>query len=379
VLFRSGLEVLRRVKAHRPESEVIVITGYGTIDTAIEAVREGAFHYLCKPFRLEEFHNLTQRVVEHIDLRSETLKLRASLLGQAGLEGLIGAGPEMREVFHLIRKVAPLDCTVLIQGASGIGKELVARAIHRLSPPRDKPFVSFNCGGFSPELAANELFGHEKGSYTGAFKAQRGLLETADQGTAFLEEIAEMSPEMQVNLLRVIQERQIYRLGRATPLSLDLCLVTATNRTLAEEVQQGRFREDLFFRINVVTINLPPLKDRPDDLPLLRDHFLRRSCQAYHKELGGFTPGAWEVLKRHDFPGHVRELENIVARAVALSDGPWIEVEDLPEGLVRPSAEAGRAQTLEEVERDHVRRVMAQCRQRRGEAARVLGVTRATL
>ncbi|MCA1987821.1 MAG: sigma-54 dependent transcriptional regulator, partial [Desulfarculus sp.] len=347
----DGMEILKRVKAGRPEVEVVVITGHGSIETAIQAIKAGAFHFLTKPFRLEEFRSLVGQVTEKIRLRQETEELRAVLRQKAGMEGIIGASPQMAQVFRLVEKVAPLDCSVIIEGESGTGKELVARAIHRLSPRAQGPLVSFNCGGFSDGLIANELFGHEKGAFTGAFRAKRGLLEAADQGTLLLDEVTEMSPDMQVKLLRVLQEGQLYRVGGTRPIRLDLRVLAASNRDTRDLVRQGRFREDLYFRLNVVTIPLPRLKDREGDLHLLLEHFLQEYCQAYQKGPLTFSRAARAVLEAHDFPGNVRELGNIVAQAVALSDGPEVRPEDLPPYLRQEaSATTAELRSLEDME-----------------------------
>ena len=376
----NGLEILRRVKAAHPDVEVVVVTGHGSIETAIKAIKAGAFHFLTKPFRLEEFRNLVDQVMEKIRLRQEAEELRASLRQQMGMEGIIGASPQMAQVFRLVEKVAPLECPVLIEGQSGTGKELVARAIHRLSPRSTGPMVCFNCGGFSDGLIANELFGHEKGSFTGAFKAKRGLLEAADHGTVLLDEITEMSPDMQVKLLRVLQERQLYRVGGTRPIHLDLRVLAASNRDTREEVSQGRFREDLYFRLNVVTIQMPRLVEREGDLPLLLEHFLHQYCQAYQKGPLTFSRQARALLEAYHFPGNVRELGNIVAQAVALSEGPEIIPRDLPPYLHQATHPSPAALgTLEEIEEAHIRRVMAGVDNNRSEAARILGMTRTTL
>ena len=376
----DGLEILRRVKERRPETEVVVVTGYASVDTAIEATRAGAFHYLTKPIRLDEFENLILRAIEKIMLIHEADNLRALIKDSAGREGMIGTSREMVGVYQLIEKVAPLDCPVIIQGESGTGKELVARAIHRLSLRRDAAMVSFNCGGFSPELIANELFGHEKGAFTGAFAAKMGLLETADRGTVLLDEIAEMPQNMQVKLLRVLQEGQVYRVGANQPKSLDIRILAASNRDLKNEVDQGRFREDLFFRLNVMTVSLPRLVDRVGDLWLLADHFLGKFNQSYGKKIRGFSPAARETLARYDFPGNVRELENIVARSVALAEGSQIEGRDLPpvltEGDPTSSSHLG---SLEDLEKEHIARVLEAVQYRRDQAAGILGITRSTL
>ena len=376
----DGMEILRRVKARRLETEVVVVTGYGSIDSAIEATRAGAFHYLTKPIRLDEFENLMRRAIEKILLRQEAVDLRALMMREAGREGMIGTSREMVKVYRLIEKVAPLDCPVVIQGESGTGKELAARAIHRLSPRCDAPIVSFNCGGFSPELVSNELFGHEKGAFTGAFSTKIGLLESAQRGTILLDEIGEMPLDMQVKLLRAIQEGQIYRVGGNRPVNLDIRILAATNRDLGDAVAAGRFREDLYFRLNVMTVPLPRLKDREGDLWLLADHFLHAFGQAYRKEIKGFSAEAREVLAGCDYPGNVRELENIVARAVALAEGNQIQVKDLPPFLTdRRGAKESPLRSLDDLEREHISRVLDAVQGRRDQAAAILGITRSTL
>jgi two-component system response regulator AtoC len=376
----DGLEILRRVKARRLETEVVVITGYASIDSAIEATRAGAFHYLTKPIRLDEFENLIGRTIEKIKLHHEATDLRALMMCEAGREGMIGTSPEMVRIYRLIEKVAPLDCPVIIYGESGTGKELVARAIHRHSLRHEAPIVSFNCGGFSPELIANELFGHEKGSFTGAFSTKLGLLETANHGTVLLDEIAEMPPDMQVKLLRVLQEGQIYRVGANRPVNLDIRILAASNRDLEEAVKQGDFREDLYFRLNVMTLSLPRLRDREDDLWLLADHFLHKLCETYRKQIKGFSAQARDLLMRYDFPGNVRELENIVARAVALAEGDEIQLQDLPPFLAgRQQASNNSLKSLEQLEQEHITRILKAVQGRRDQAAGILGITRSTL
>ncbi len=376
----DGLEIMREIKARRQETEIVVITGYATVDSAIEAIKLGAFHYLTKPIRLDEFDNLINRVVEKILLRMEARDLRALVVRRAGRDGMIGTSRQMVHVFEMIEKVAPLDCPVIIQGQSGTGKELVARAIHRLSHRHDGPIVSLNCGGFSPELIANELFGHEKSAFTGAFNAKIGLLESADHGTVLLDEIAEMPQDMQVKLLRVLQEGQIYRLGANRPIDLDIRILAASNRDLETEVKLGNFREDLFFRLNVMTLSLPRLKDRGEDLFLLADHFLQKYCRAYGKDMKGFTQRANEALAQYEYPGNVRELENIIARTVALAEGNQIHVKDLPPQFTEDSeASENPFKSLEEIEKAHITKVLEAVSGQREQAAGILGITRSTL
>jgi two-component system, NtrC family, response regulator AtoC len=376
----NGMEILRRIKARYRDTEVIVITGYASIDSAIEAVQEGAFHYLTKPIRLAEFDNLISRVVEKIRISREASSLRALMTHSAGRAGIIGTSPEMEQVYRMIEKIAPLDCPVIIQGESGTGKELVARAIHFLSQRHKAPIISFNCGGFSPELIANELFGHEKGAFTGAFTTRTGLLQSADGGTVLLDEITDMPADMQVKLLRVLQEGQIYPLGSSRPIQLDIRILAASNRDLKVQVDKGLFREDLFFRLNVMTIFLPRLADRTGDLWLLADHFLHIFNEAYNKDVHGFSAQARRVLGQYEFPGNVRELENIVARAVALAEGKEIQLGDLPQFLVtQPASAAEELKSLEEMERVHIAKVLQSVGGHRDKAAAILGITRSTL
>jgi DNA-binding NtrC family response regulator len=376
----SGMDLLRQVKARHRDTEVVVITAYASIDSAIEAVHAGAFHYLTKPIRLAEFDNLISRIIEKITISQEASSLRAQMSQHAGKAGIIGTSPEMQQVFRLIEKVAPLDCPVIIQGESGTGKELVARAIHWLSPRQQAPIVSFNCGGFSPELIANELFGHEKGAFTGAFAARRGLLQSADGGTVLLDEIADMPSDMQIKLLRVLQEGQIYRVGASRPVNLNIRILAASNRDLQEQVQLGLFREDLYFRLNVMTIDLPRLVSRRGDLWLLADHFLNKYNKAYKKEVRGFAPVVREALARYGFPGNIRELENIVARAVAIADGTKIQAGDLPPFLAVEKDRFNEGpKSLEEMERAHIADVLQSVSGHRARAATILGITRSTL
>jgi two-component system response regulator AtoC len=376
----SGMDILRRVKARRSDTEVVVVTGYASIDSAIEAVRAGAFHYLTKPIRLAEFDNLISRIIEKIKISNEASSLRALIAHNAGKAGIIGTSPEMEQVYRLIEKVAPLDCPVIIQGESGTGKELVARAIHLLSHRHQAPIVSFNCGGFSPELIANELFGHEKGAFTGAFASRMGLLQSAEGGTVLLDEIADMPAEMQVKLLRVLQEGQIYRLGASRPVHLDIRILASSNRDLKEQVRNGLFREDLFFRLNVMTILLPRLVERKGDLWLLADHFRHKFNKAYKKDVRGFSVQTRVMLAQYEFPGNIRELENIIARAVALADGTDIQVEDLPPFLTGfHTPPDTQMHSLEEMERAHIAKVLRSVGGHRDKAASILGITRSTL
>ncbi len=378
----GGMELLRLIKGRTPETEVILITGQASLDAAVEAVKLGAFHYVSKPLKLEEIRHLTQKALEHKRLLEENRQLKARLEPLEGWGEMIGVSPKMQEVFQVIRKVAPLDCNVLIQGDSGTGKELVARSIHRESSRRDRPFVAFNCGGFTEELIASELFGYERGAFTGATATKIGLLEAAQRGTIFMDEIGDMPPSMQGKLLRVIQEKRIFRVGSSRPIQLDLRFIAATNKNLKQEVQAGKFREDLYFRLNVVQITLPGLAERPEDVPLLIQYFITRYSKKFSKKIKGLNPQAREILLSYEFPGNVRELQNLLERAVALAEGDTITAADLPPELQEyrvAVTEAGPWTTLEDRERDYIRKVLNFTRYNISETARILDLPRTTL
>ena len=377
----DGMEVLGRIKAEHEGSEVIIITGHSSIDGAIEAVQHGAFHYVAKPLRLEEIRHLATRAEEKITLRRENKRLRDELMRRNRFQGFVGGSPAMRELYSMIEKVASVDCNVLIQGESGTGKELAARAIHYLSPRAKHPFVSFNCGGFSDDLITNELFGHEKGAFTGAVATKIGLLESAAKGTVFLDEIGEVPLSMQVKLLHVLQEKRIFRVGGTKPINLDIRIVSATNRNMKKAAADGTVRDDLFYRLNVVTLRLPRLAERREDIPLLAAHFCRLHSEACGKKVLRISPDALNVLTRYNFPGNVRELENIIERAVALSDSEVIEVGDLPADLQKlefSSFEGEDIYSLDEVERRHIKMVLSKTNNNKGLASNILGIPRTT-
>jgi DNA-binding NtrC family response regulator len=378
----DGLDILSRIKGLRPMTEVVIITGYKSVETAVEAIRKGAFHYIAKPVNLAEIRLLAQTVREKIAMREENQRLREALKGESGLTSIIGNSPVVQELFTLIRKVAPVDCNVLVQGGSGTGKALAARAIHQLSPRKDQPFVAFNCGGFTDELINSELFGYERGAFTGATATKVGLLESAAGGTVFLDEIGEMPLTMQVKLLHVLQERQILRVGGTKPIELDIRIIAATNKDLKHEVEQGGFREDLFFRLNVVSIALPLLSERSEDIPLLVRFFIEKYSLAFHKQVTGIRQQALDILTHYSFPGNVRELENIIERAVALTDGEEIGPQDLPKDLQQlefDTVEGGGLLTLEEMERRYIVKVLQSTGYNKGLTAQILDVPRTTL
>jgi len=378
----DGLEVLSRLKPSHEELEVIIITGYGSIETAIEAIKMGAYHYLTKPFRLDEVRLLARGAKEKIELREENRRLKESLGHEDVFKGFIGNSRVMQEVFDTIKKIAPINCNVLIQGETGTGKELAARSIHMLSPRKNRPFVSFNCGGFTEELIANELFGHEKGAYTGATATKIGLLESADGGTVFLDEIGEMPLSMQVKLLRVIQDKKILRVGGTKAVDLDIRIIAASNKDLREAICEGSFRNDLFYRLNVVSLSLPRLRERKDDIPLLISHFISKYNKLFGKKTKKISDPALEILMHYDYPGNVRELENIIQRAVALAEEETIRTRDLPSDLQRlefKSVEGEGLLSLEEVERDYIEKVLKKTGFNKSLASKILNLPRTTL
>ena len=327
---RSGLDILPEIKAFDQHLPVVVITAYSSVESAIEAMRRGAFHYVPKPFKNEEVLHLVRRAAERRALLVENLQLRSQL---EGMGEIVGKGRRIQEVFELMRRAAPARSNILVAGESGTGKELVARAIHRLSTRGDGPFVPVHTTAIPSELLESTLFGHVKGAFTGAINTRKGLIEAAHEGTLFLDEVGTISPETQTKLLRVIQEREIRRVGSVEAKSVDTRLVAATNTDLWQEVQAGRFREDLYYRLNVITIELPPLRDRREDIALLATHFLRMYSEENQREVDGFSSAAMDALVEYQWPGNVRELENAVERAVVLCRGNTIEVDELPQAV----------------------------------------------
>jgi len=327
---RSGLEILPEIKAHDPHLPVVVITAYSSVESAIEAMREGAFHYVPKPFKNEEVLHLVRRAAERRHLQVENLLLRSRL---DGMEEIVGTGRRIQETFELIRRAAPARTNILISGESGTGKELVARAIHRLSSRHGGPFVPLHTSAIPSELLESTLFGHVKGAFTGAVSSRKGLFEAAHGGTLFLDEVGTVSLETQTKLLRVIQEREIRRVGGVDSKSVDVRLVAATNVDLWQEVEDGRFREDLYYRLNVIGIEMPPLRDRREDIPLLAAHFLKMYAAENDRDVEGFTPQAMDAMAEYAWPGNVRELENAVERAVVLCLDSTIGLDELPQAV----------------------------------------------
>ncbi len=380
----DGMEVLERCKELHPDAEVIMITGYATVSTAVEAMKLGAYHYLPKPFKLDEVRHLVRNALERRSLRREVTELRRQVDDQKRRPLLIGKSPKMQALQRMIEQIAPADCSVLILGETGTGKELVAKAIHQLSPRAENRFMAINCGAFSEELLANELFGHEKEAFTGARGVKRGLLEAASGGTVFLDEIGDMPPSMQVKLLRVLQEKQLIRVGGTDEVPVDLRVLAATNKDLQKEVRANRFRQDLFYRLNVVTLHVPPLSERKDDIPLLCRHFLEKHARNQGKTVDEISNDVLEVLVNYAFPGNVRELENIIERAVALAQGPIIQLQHLPADLQQLTLRIQRPahrefMTLEEAEKEYILWVLKKVQWNKTRAAEILGIDRVSL
>ncbi len=379
----SGLELLQAARAVSPEAAVIVMTAYGTIETAVSAIKAGAADYLSKPLNLDELLHRIHQVRERQRLLTENRELREALAERHRVEGIIGESGQMQEVLSLVRRVAPSDATVLIRGESGTGKELIAKAIHYASPRAAGPLVKVNCAALPETLLESELFGHEKGAFTGAVSVRKGRFELADGGSLFLDEIGDLPLHLQVKLLRVLQEREFERVGTSRPTAVNVRVLAATHRTLEALVCDGRFRDDLYYRINVVTITLPPLRERREDLPLLIDHFVRAFATKNGKPIRGLTGEAREVLLRYDYPGNVRELENLIERAVVLTRDEVIGLADLPLTLQDPPTEpetgAGLVAVVEGLERRMIRDALDRAEGVQTRAAELLGISERVL
>lgn len=378
----DGMEVLKEVKRINHEIDVVIITAYGTIETAVEAIKVGAIDYITKPVELDELLILVDRVTERRGLIRENELLKQEL-GNRGVttEQIIYKSPQMLELINMASRVAASRASVLIQGESGTGKELLARLIHQLSPRAHKPIIVVNCGALQENLLESELFGHEKGAYTGASSRRIGRFEEADGGTLFLDEIGELSPAIQVKLLRFLQEREISRLGSNVNISVDVRIISATNRDLDIQVKEGIFREDLFYRLKVVTLSLPPLRDRKDDLPALIDHFMDKFARENAKNIKGITAEARDLLLKYDYPGNVRELVNIMERAVVIARDEYITVNDIPfksDDLEDPSKKESSGslrESLEELEKRLITEAMNKTGDNQTRAAEMLGMS----
>lgn len=379
----DGIAALKAIKSYNPAIPILIMTAYSNVESAVEAIKAGAYDYLTKPLDFDTLQLTLARALEHTSLKSENQDLKQRL--RFDQQNFIGRSEPMRKLLEMIAMIAPSEATVLISGESGTGKELIARAVHANSLRKDRPLVSINCAALSESLLESELFGHEKGAFTGADKRREGRFMEADQGTLFLDEIGEVSPLMQAKLLRAIQEREIQRVGSNQTLSVDVRLIAATNRDLLADVEAGRFRQDLYYRLNVVTVDSPPLRARREDIPLLAMHFLAKFAERNRKPVKGFTPLAMDMLLKYSWPGNVRELENSVERGVILLSGDFISEKELPLSIsqcvdVQPDRQCGQAiQPLEQVEKQAILAALEQTAGNKTEAAKQLGITRKTL
>ena len=385
---RSGLDLVADLKDHGIESTPVVLTAHGSIDSAVEATRRGVYDYLVKPVQPERLATVIMKGLERAAMRQEVLLLRREMIRSGRFQQLVGKSPGMLELYRLIDQIAPTQASVLITGESGTGKEVVARAIHNLSPRASSRFVALNCAAIPETLLESELFGHEKGAFTGATATRAGSFELADHGTLFLDEIAEMPAPLQTKLLRALEERMVRRLGGTREIPVDVRVLAATNAVVEERLRNGQLREDLYFRLNVFTLTIPPLRDRIGDIPLLAASFLEEYARENHKAIAGFDPEALDLLRRYDWPGNVRELRNAVQRAVILCKGDEIRVQDLPPA-VQPKVRRSQTQTatlsvtighrLEDIERAVIIETVRECGGNKTRAAGVLGISPKTL
>jgi len=373
----SGLELLEKVKEIDPDCIVIIITAYASVPSAVQALKNGAFDYVTKPIDPDELSHLIKNAIKQKALKKENIALRTSIDEMFSFEGLIGESPEMKKVFELIKIVAPQDTTVMIRGESGTGKELIARAIHMNSPRKYYPIIPVNCGAFTETLLESELFGHEKGAFTGAQYRRKGKIEMANGGTLFLDEVGSVSPKMQVELLRVLESKQFTRVGGSEIVKVDFRLISATNENLEKLVEEGRFREDLYYRLNVFTIYIPPLRERRSDIPILANHFVQKFARQMNKPILKISDEAMEILLNHSWPGNVRELENAIERAMVVGKPPEIKPSDLPFHLEKVNS--FETDSLEEVEKNHIQRVLKKYDWNISKAATALNIDRVTL
>jgi DNA-binding NtrC family response regulator len=383
---QSGVELLRQAKSLLPRTEIAIMTGHGSIESAVDAMKLGAYDYIEKPFRVEKMRLLLQRMAEKVRLVTENEFLRERVNTENNLDGIVGASANIQDVLRMVSRLKDTRTPVLISGESGTGKELVARAIHFRGAMAQTPFVAVDCGSLVPTLMESELFGYEKGAFTGAIKSKAGLFQAANGGTIFLDEIGELPLEMQAKLLRVLQEREVRPVGSNAPINVDVRVIAATNRDLEAAYREGTFRKDLYFRLNVVTVHLPALRERRSDIPMLVHHFLNRYAPGANRQV---TPAAMKSLLQYEWPGNVRELENCVARAVTLNDRQVIDVDDLPPAIRAEGVDAAQKSQLEsaslsttalaEMERMTILKVFEQANGDKALAGRMLGISRATL
>jgi DNA-binding NtrC family response regulator len=380
----DGLEILSRLRATRLPTEVIIITGQGSVDTATQAMRDGAYDYLTKPVDLTRLFSILPKAVERYEILRTNQDLKRRLEKMSRFEDLVGESPEMREVYRLIEAVADTDATVFIQGESGTGKELVARAIHNRSSRRERDFVPINCGALPRDIIENELFGHVKGAFTGSVAEKVGSLELAQGGTVFLDEIAELEPDLQVKILRVLEEKEFRRLGGRETINLDVRFIAATNQDVPQAMEQKKFREDLYYRLSVVELHLPPLRNRLADILLLAEEFLRSFSEKYEKRIRGFDPKVTKALQEYSWPGNVRELKNVIERAVVLTSAERIGIGDLPARVGGPASSGSTlalavGDTLDNYERRIIYRTLEHTDNNKTQAAKILGVSLKTL
>ena len=377
----DGLTLLKRAREQGSDAVFVMMTAFASVEAAVEAMRAGAENYLVKPLDANAVLVVLEKALEKLRLQRDTQNLRERVRERYRFHNIVGDAPELQAVYEVVKRAAPTRATVLILGESGTGKELIAQALHEESPRRDKPFVKVNCAALSETLLESELFGHEKGSFTGALGRKEGRFELADGGTLFLDEIGDISPSTQIKLLRVLQQKEFERVGGTQTLKVDVRLVAATNRDLAAEVKTGVFREDLYYRLNVVAVTLPPLRNRKGDIPALVSHFIEKYGKAYGKELRALAPGTLNALLAHDWPGNVRELENVVERAVVLAKGTELTADDLPPSLrgPRPRERVPGAlipgATLYEIEREAILRTLEMVGGSTSRAAEILGIS----
>jgi len=380
----DGLQVLEKARELYPDTEVIVITGYATVATAVEAMQKGAFYYLPKPVKIDEVRILVRQAIEKKSLKKEVAGLKLRIKEQKETVFITGSNPKMDSLKKTMEQIAPTDCTVLILGETGTGKELVARTIHRLSNRSEKRFMAINCGAFNEELLANELFGHDKDAFTGARGIKKGLLEAANGGTVFLDEIGDMPLSMQVKLLRVMQDRTIIRVGGTDDVPVDIRVIAATNKDLAGEIEGGSFRRDLYYRLNVITLHVSPLTERKESIPVLCRYFLKKFSDAQNKNVVNISDDVSDMLMNYEFPGNIRELENIMEHAVAMADGNTVEMRHLPADFQQlkfriQSRRQREFLTLEENEMEYIAWVLDQVDNKKNKASEILGIDRVSL
>jgi len=380
----DGMEVLVQAKKRNTDIEVILVTGYATVENAVAAMKHGASTYLRKPVNLEELRAVVRNTLERQALKRDNIRLRQQLDQRYGFEGIVGNNPRMLRLIDTLRHIAPTDATVLVYGESGTGKELVARAIHNNSPRRQGRFVALNCGALSEGILESELFGHEEGAFTGATTARQGRFEYANRGTMLLDEVGDMPPSTQVKLLRVLEQNEIVRVGSNAPIHVDVRIIAATHRRLEDLVKEGTFREDLYFRLKVVTLHIPPLRERKADIPLLATHFLKELSAAHHKEIAEITPEARRRLAQYDWPGNVRELRNCIEHMVVVTTDPILDDHDLPDHILPGEGPTAQPQALvgisiAEAERELIKNTLSMVDGNRVEAAKILGIGERTL